>query len=334
VSDRRAERLVRWYPQGWRGRYGEEFVQLLVADIEERPRSWRRAVDVAGSGLLARLTSAGLMGPVLGTVDQVRAGLATLGCAAAVFLAFGVAMWAQLTVGWQWSPPTTTATSVAMVVMSCGALVLFGLGVLASAPIGWAMLRAAAGRRFTDLVRPCALALAGLVVLVVGGRHFANGWPGTGGHHWAHQGLVPGGLAAFMWSSTLSVSSYWAHPAALLSFPTTEIVWMLASPLAMVCLMAGAAKMVRRLELSPRILRYEGFVARVAALFELVFLLGSCDWIVAGGPGPRNLFHAGAVDVLGLAVLATALVVGHRATRRARCGLATRAHQPLCEQSL
>jgi hypothetical protein len=57
---RRARRLLRWYPPLWRARYGEEFAELLIADLAERPRSWRRTADVARAGLLARLAGAGL----------------------------------------------------------------------------------------------------------------------------------------------------------------------------------------------------------------------------------------------------------------------------------
>jgi hypothetical protein len=56
---RRTARLLRWYPPAWRARYGDEFTELLIAEFTERPRSWRRAVDVARGGLLARLTGAG-----------------------------------------------------------------------------------------------------------------------------------------------------------------------------------------------------------------------------------------------------------------------------------
>jgi hypothetical protein len=54
-ADRRARRLLRWYPKAWRLRYGEEFKQLLIADIGERPQSWRRTFDVARRGLAARV---------------------------------------------------------------------------------------------------------------------------------------------------------------------------------------------------------------------------------------------------------------------------------------
>ena len=81
---------------------------------------------------------------------------------------------------------------------------------------------------YPGLIGPAALVLTCAVIMFVGGRHFGNGWPGTGGHR---PGLVPGGIAAFSWASTLSVSSYWAHPGALAGFPAAELAWMAASPL-------------------------------------------------------------------------------------------------------
>jgi hypothetical protein len=97
---------VRCYPAGWRDRYGAEFTELLAADLAERPRCWRRTADVAASGLLARLSQAGLGGQRLAGADQARASLAALGGALAVFLTAGTAVWSQLlalalAVGWQ-----------------------------------------------------------------------------------------------------------------------------------------------------------------------------------------------------------------------------------------
>lgn len=54
-----------------------------------------------------------------------------------------------------------------------------------------------------------------------------------------------------------SVTSYWAHPHGLELFPAAEFAWMAISPLAMICVVAGAAKTVRRLDLTDRLLRYE-----------------------------------------------------------------------------
>jgi hypothetical protein len=50
----------------------------------------------------------------------------------------------------------------------------------------------------------------------------------------------------------------------------------------------------------------------------VVFLSGCLAWIVDSGSGPRNLFHAGAIDVAGVILLTIALAVAQRAAREAR----------------
>jgi hypothetical protein len=223
----------------------------------------------------------------------------------AVFLAFEVAIWAQLTIGWQWSEPGTATTTAAMVVMSGAALAFFAFALAASMPILWSVLGRAI-REFHGLVRPSLLFLTAVTVLIVGGRHFGNGWPGTGGHAWAHQGTVPGGAAAFTWAATLSITSYWAHPGALMTFPASEIAWMVVSPVVLVCTAIGAVKVVGRLDLPEPTLRYGARLAQLGAVVMSVFLVGACMWVVDGGPGPRDLFRVGAIDVAGLVVMALA----------------------------
>ena len=320
ARDRRVRRLLRWYPVSWRERYGEEFAELLLAELAEQPRAWRRTANVARCGLAARLVSAGLAGHCghpAGPAAAVRACLGTLTCSLAVFLAVGTAMWAQLAVGWQWAPSASTATSVAMLVMSGSLLFLAVLALLAAVPAGVAAVRACARGQARRLRGPAVLIAAGALVLLIGGRHFGNGWPGTGGHWWPHQGLAPGGVAAFGWAATLSVTSYWAHPAALLSFPLAELAWMVASPAAMLALATGAAQLVRRLEASPRVLRYETWAGRAAVAGMIAFLSGALCWVSQNGPS-QALFHAGVIDAAGLAVMTAALVTGWQAASRAR----------------
>jgi hypothetical protein len=311
---RRASRLLRWYPRAWRSRYGEEFAELLIADIAERPRSWTRTADVARGGFVARLAAAGLGGCPLETPARMRAGLVSLCCCAAVFVGFGTAVWSQLTIGWQWSEPDTTATTVAMVMMSAAMLAFGVLALAAALPVAIS----AVARRPAGVLGPAVIFGVCAVVMVVGGRHFGNGWPGTGGHPWARQGLVPGGVAAFAWASTLSFSSYWVHPSALAGFPAAELAWMALSPLAMAGLVAGAATVVRRTELSPRILHFEARLGTAACVTMVVFLAGCGAWIVDGGPGPGNLFRAGAIDVAGVVVLTIAFVAAWTAARTTR----------------
>jgi hypothetical protein len=315
--DRRVRRLLRWYPASWRERYGAEFAELLLAELAEQPRAWRRTANVARCGLTARLASAGLAGQLTSPAAATRACLGTLTCSLAVFLTFGITMWAQLAVGWQWAPPASTATAVAMLLMSGSLLLLAVLALLAAVPVGWTALRASVRGQGRRLRGPAALIGAGATVLVACGRHFGNGWPGTGGHWWPHQGLAPGGIAAFGWAATLSVTSYWAHPAALASFPPAELIWMVISPAVLLSLAAGVVQLVRRLDLSPEMLRYEARLGRVAVAGMTAFLSGALCWVSQNGP-VQALFRAGFIDAAGLAVLTIALAVAWLAISRAR----------------
>jgi hypothetical protein len=316
--DRRAQRLLRWYPASWRQRYGDEFSELLAADLEERPRSPYRTFDVIRSGLLARISVAGIAGPAQNPSDQARASLSVVGCALAIFLALGVAMWSQLTIGWQWSAPSAPATTVAIVTMSVVVLGFATLAVLAALPIAWNVGRAMVRRESRGLGRPLILVAVSLAILIGGAHHLGNGWPGTGGHPWAHQGLVPGGVAAFSWASTLSVTAYWAHPGALLSFPILEVAYMVVSPMAMAALAVGTVKIVRRVPLSHRAVRFELLLSQGALVGMATFLGAAAWWITDGGPGPRNLFPTGSVDQLTVVAMAGALVLAVRAIRRSR----------------
>lgn len=224
-------------------------------------------------------------------------------------------MWSQLTTGWQWSAPPTAKVTVAMLAMSAAMAVLAVLALLAVLPVAWRVATSWA----PGLRGPSVLFLAGLAVVVAGGSHFGNGWPGTGGHPWAHQGLVPGGVAAFSWASTLSVSSFWAHPAALAAFPAAELAWMALSPLAVACAVTGAAAVVRRARLSPRVLRFEAGLGRAACVAMAVFCAGAGAWVLARTPGA--MFRPGLIDVAGLVVLTLALVAAHQAAGQARAGV-------------
>ena len=294
-APRRAARLLRWYPRAWRERYGTEFTELLISDISERPRSRVRTLDIARGGVVARLAGAGLTGfPAPGT-GNVRASLSTLACCVSVFLIVGGALWSQLTIGWQWSRTPGAPAALATVVTSAAMLALLGLAVLAALPVIVTVAVKAARRAGSGLRAPTAVLLAAATLLFAGGRHFGNGWPGTGGHH----GLVPGGLAAF---------------------PAAELAWMAVSPVALAAMAIAAATLVRRAELPPRLLAFETRLGTVTCAVMAVFLAGCGCWVATGGQ--RSLFHAGVVDVAGVAVMALALGLArqasHAAARRLR----------------
>jgi hypothetical protein len=308
--------MLRWYPPSWRARYGEEFAELLLADLADRPRNWRRVTDLAATGMRARFAAAGLVAHPTDRAVAARASLATAACSAAVFGVFGGALWAQLAIGVQWDSPPQQGITEALGLMSA-ALALFALlAVLSAAGVAGAAIRMCRQSQGRPLARPAAMIAAGALVLILGGRHFANGWPGTGGHLLVHQGLVPGGVAAFGWATTLWVSSYWAHPAALATFGSGQIAWMVVSPAATAVLVTGLARLLRRIELSTAGLRYELWLGRIAALSMLALLAGALRWITLPALGDQ-MFHAGLIDVAGLVAVAVAAAAGGQAVRRA-----------------
>jgi hypothetical protein len=333
----RARRLLRWYPRSWRDRYGEEFAELLISDIEERPQAPGRTLDVVRGGVVARLSAAGLCGlplrdPGVGTGADaavgrhVTASLISLGCCLAVAVGFGAAMWSQLTIGWQWSARASTAPAAAFatVAASVAMSALLAIAALAALPVLATVGGRLARRQAAGLVLPSAALAAAAAIVIAGGRHFENGWPGTGGHG----GLIPGGVAAFEWATSLSVSSYWAHPGALGAFPPAEVAWMAVCPLAQAVAVASAAVLVRRARLSPRVLAFETRLAAAACAVLLMLLIGCASWVATGGRlaggsggGQPALFHAGLIDVAGVAVLALGVAVGVQAARTARRGL-------------
>jgi hypothetical protein len=323
---RRAESLLRWYPREWRARYGEEFGELLIAQMADQPRSSTRTADVAIGGIMARLAALGLSGSTVDPLDQPRRSLVASGCALAVFLIFAVSIWSQLIIASRWSRPATTATRTAVVLMTVAVIICLAAAAGGVIPVAWSAAVATARRQVPGLLRPAAFFSLGAAVLVVGGLHFRSGWADGDGHPLAHQSAGPGGAAAFMWASTLAVSAYWAHPAVLLSFPPSEVAWMVLSPLALILAVTEAVQTIRELELSRGLLRFVRYMAGMALCGSGLFLFGTITWLVDGGPGPDNLYQAGTVDVVGLAVMGTAVVVALRSTQRAALTPSLTAH--------
>ena len=328
-GERAAAWLLRCYPRSWRDRYGAEFSALLCDEFAERRRPWRAAADVAVSGLIARLGCAGLTRGPLEPARQIRVGLATLGCAAAAFAAFGGALWAQLSTSAQWAAPGSAPARAGLAIMTAAVALSAAAGLAAAAPVAWCALRQLATGRARELAGPAALAALSGAMLVIGAHHFQNSWPGTGGTAGAGQrGLpVPGGVAAFCWAATMSVSSYWAHLRALGSFPAAQVGWMAVSPLSWLGLAAGSAAVLRRMQLPARLLAWLARAASAAVMLMVLFAAGAACWVFGTGSAAAGLFHAGAVDVASLAVMTAAAAAAARVAvtaRRARLALAGR----------
>jgi hypothetical protein len=312
----RVRGLLAWYPAAWRDRYGEEFAELLLAELAERPRSWTTAANVRASGLRCRLAGAGLAGHPLDPAAARRAGLGTLAFAAGTFAVAGACLWSQLAIALQWAVSDNRVITNSLNLMSAALLLCAGAALLAAAPVAWAVIAAARAGSGRSLRWPACLTLTSAAVLLAGGTHFAGGWPGAGGHLLAHQGFVPGGFAAFGWATTMWITSYWLHPAMLAAFSASQIAWMVICPLMAGCLISGVVTLLRRVELSARAFRYEIWLGYLTVAGMTMFLGAAVCWLLWPG-GARPIFHGGSVDAAGLAVLATAAIAGVRAARQA-----------------
>lgn len=312
---RRARILIRWYPRYWRERYGEEYLELLMADISERPSCWSRTADVVRSGLCVRLVAAGIAGESR-SLDHGRAGLATLWSLTAVFFALGIAIWSRLLVGLQWHRPENVGMAGGLILMSAALVLVVVPALAAIVPMVWIAMVQAVRTRSLRIILPLVVALMSAAVLVLGCRYFSGWWPGTGGH----RGLVPASIGAFSWALTLGISSYWAHPQALAHFPLKEVVWMATSPVALLGLVSGGAMVVRRCQVSRSVFRFELILAKASTAAMAVFVAGAWCWLSSGGSRYPHLFHPGLIDSASLGVMALGLIIATRLSYRPTCG--------------
>lgn len=290
--EQRVDRLLRWYPAAWRARYGTEFRELLVQALTDHHLSWQRRGGVVGAGLLTRARMVLPGAYALDPVAQTRAGLGAVSLAGVMALVVGAAMWSQLIVGWEWAAPTNPGPIGGLVGLSAGVALLsaWSVGCLARA------MRDAIRQRQDGGARRVLALFVSVSVLVVAGRHFANSWPGTGGTHGHPWSLLPAGVSAFIWACTRWISSYWAHPASLASFPAGQLAWMVLSPIALGWTILKGLRLVQHRAISAAGLRTEGRLSLLAVAGIVLVALGGLSWAAGGHSGPHGLFRAGALD--------------------------------------
>lgn len=313
TTEQRAQRLLRWYPPSWRDEYGEEFAALLLDDMAERRVSLGRSLDVARAGCAARWRAGGLAPDSRALVPTSRKSAWML-VASGLFLFFANALWSQLIVDWQWSPPWSAMTEVAIGIMTAALLAgtLIALAVVVNAVVR--VVRSGNLRNPRVLV-PALVGAVGIGVLIAGSAHFSPHWPGTAGHSWGlARHIVPGGVGAFSWAATMSVTSYWLHLHELRAFPASELVWMVVSPLAVFTAIAGGALAVARSSTTSRILAWDRRLLKGVQWSMITFALGAVTWLADDAPRqPHYMFRKGFIDVVDLCLIVVMALVARRA---------------------
>ena len=249
----RLGRLLRWYPPEWRERYGAEMTALLEdAYGTASAVPWRERMGLARSGLAERARAAGLLGSVPDPAEQVRAGSALVLCGWALFVIAG-AIFAKFADGWSVPAPSSdrwvaSAAYDAVAVLGAVGCALVALAALLAAP---AFVRLIRDGRWESVRRRVgrAVAAAGTAALLL-----------VGALSWAHhlsQHDRNGGLPVY---STLFV------------------IVGLAVVVAVLSAAAAGARVARRIESPPRVVRILGVLALAVGVVMVLLAAGIVVW--------------------------------------------------------
>jgi hypothetical protein len=285
----RATRLLRWYPNAWRERYGAEFADHLEQEFADRPVDLRRSFNVAVKGLAARASEVGLSNGAVGPAGQTRAALGTSFLLSALMAVIVLNFWSWAML--QWSArtyhPIPVDATVGILTVATGLLLLVLVAtvliVLASAV---RQIVRGRGRRIAGPLVFAASSVAffcyalppWLPSMFAGYSHMVQG-----GFRWTHPGPAAYGLASIAHSVTQRWVSMWEYPGTS-GEPTSQVVMNDLAPLAVLVFAVAMARLVRRVEL-PRFSNRVGSATVVLlGLLSGVLLITLVVWSTVGGP--------------------------------------------------
>jgi hypothetical protein len=332
-DQRRATRLLRWYPPAWRERYGEEFTDHLEQEFADRHVDLRRSLNVAYKGLVARADDFGFSNSALSPGRQTRAALSTsfvlialMAVLALNFWSYAMRMWS----GRHYHPiPIDATTGILTVTTGLLLLVLVAmvLIVLASA------VRQIVRGRSRPIVGPLVFAVGSGAFLYYTVRWLPRMLAGyshmfQGGFRWTHPGPAAYGVAEIASFVTQPWVSMWDPGISGIS--TSRTVMNDLAPLAVLVFAVAMAFLVRRVEL-PRISERLGSATVVLlGILSGVFLITLVVWFTVGGPSGDATFgetgNIAGVAYLVFLALVTVLV--------ARSGLLARKNEPRQQRNL
>ena len=299
----RTRSLLRWYPEPWRDRYGDELVALMDDDLFGRKPTLRFRASIAWAGLRERSHHVGLTGDSAPAEDRSRTGSLLVLCAWTAFVVAG-SSFSKVSEQFQQAVPGRARTlssgaydTILALAIIGGLLVLTGAAVALPAFLrflrsgGWSKVRHHLRRALVGSV----LTLAALISLKA----------------FAHDLTAPQRNGGDSWYSL-------AFSAGACVLVATLCLWTTA-----------AVAAVRRLVLPAAVLRVEAMLALFVALAILVMTAAAALWwgVVAsrapwflGGvrPGsPASPFDPNLVATMSLMLVAIA-VAGYGALRITR----------------
>jgi hypothetical protein len=244
---------LRWYPQSWRSRYGDEFIVLLDDEYGSHPPALVRLSLVTG-GLRQRARQSGLIGDSAPAPDGIRAGALVVLTAWTAFVIAG-ASFAKFSEHFDEALPhragshrvpdfaftvLQSVAAVAGVLVVAGALLTVPAFVRFLRTGGWASLRS----HFLRAASCTALTVAATVPLLLWAHHL-TAHQRNGGIHWY-------GTLFLIWAGLIVI---------------TLTLWTVA-----------AVAAARRLELPTAILTAEAALGAFVALAMVAMVGATAVW--------------------------------------------------------
>jgi hypothetical protein len=295
-GDRRATRLLRWYPPAWRERYGDEFVDHLEQEFADRPTDYRRSVNVVFKGLVARAGDLGFSNVAASTSDQARAALGTGFALIALMVVIMLDFGSRAMLAWSWRRyhpiPVSATTGILTVAMGLLLLVLVAIVLFIAACTVRQMFRGRARR----LVGPSMLAIGSGGILMYVARWFPTmlgqyirGAHGFHGIRLSHPGQVIAALAEIAWELTQRWVAAWNQGGSL-GISTAQTVLNDCVPLLMLAFGVAIAMLIRRLELPRASARLALPTVEILGALTGVFFVTYLAWSAFGGPSRDEYF--------------------------------------------
>jgi hypothetical protein len=328
----RALRLLRWYPRSWRERYGEEFLDHLEQEFEDRPKSLGRSVNVVVKGLVARFGDMSLSNSAANPLAQPRAALGTSFALIALMVVVMLDFWSRAMGAWSsrtYHPiPVSATTGILTVSLALLLLVLATVVVIVVLCVGRQILRG----RVRGLVGPSILAVVSGSILLYSARWFPTmlgryfrGDHGVPGMRLSHPGQVISNVAQIVWELTQRWVAPWGQGGIGLS--TWQTVQDDCVPLAMFAFGVALALLIRRIDLPHMVARLVFPTAGLLGFFTAVYFVAYLAWSIFGGPSNYEYFFPespwlGVVYLVLLALVPLlvwrSVVLSRRSERRSR----------------
>lgn len=185
-----AERLLRWYPEPWRRRYGDEMLAMVEADLGAGRPDRRLRWSLMAAGIRERARHSWVVGPDAAPDQRVRGGSTLVLWAWALVVPAGLSF-AKFIEHWQVTVPTSARTVPSVAVVAAQALAVIGAlaVVMVAAMVAPALYRSLRRGAWPRLQKTAAVATVlsvtwlGVAIAVVIWAHRLTPAQRNGGSH-------------------------------------------------------------------------------------------------------------------------------------------------------